>query len=201
MHHTLSRDRHHAEYVRLFTNASFLVKDTLRLRRDRRASSRAGTASSSAYTDTSSWAYELDERGFARSTRRLQHPRSVFQVMKAFYARYTPDKVAEICGCTADEFVKVADLITSTGTPDKVGTILYALGWTHHSHSVQLIHAAAMLQLLLGNIGAPAAASTRCAATPTSRAAPTAAWRTTTCRGTSRCRRPTTRRSTHSSPR
>ena len=28
-------------------------------------------------------------------------------------------------------------------------------GWTHHSHSVQLIHAAAMLQLLLGNIGRP----------------------------------------------
>ncbi len=32
---------------------------------------------------------------------------------------------------------------------------MYALGWTHHSHSVQLIHAAAMLQLLLGNIGRP----------------------------------------------
>ena len=49
--------------------------------------------------------------------------------------------------------MKAAELITSTGTPDRVGTILYALGWTHHSHSVQLIHAAAMLQLLLGNIG------------------------------------------------
>ena len=51
--------------------------------------------------------------------------------------------------------MKAADLITSTHTPDRVGTILYALGWTHHSHSVQLIHAAAMLQLLLGNIGRP----------------------------------------------
>ncbi|MCI0419987.1 MAG: molybdopterin-dependent oxidoreductase, partial [Acidobacteria bacterium] len=30
-----------------------------------------------------------------------------------------------------------------------------ALGWTQHSHSVQLIHTAAMLQLLLGNIGIP----------------------------------------------
>ena len=30
---------------------------------------------------------------------------------------------------------------------------MYALGWTHHSFSVQLIHTAAMLQLLLGNIG------------------------------------------------
>ena len=63
--------------------------------------------------------------------------------------------MSNICGCSADDFVKAADLITSTHTPDRVGTILYALGWTHHSHSVQLIHAAAMLQLLLGNIGRP----------------------------------------------
>jgi formate dehydrogenase major subunit len=154
IHHTLSRDRHHAEYVRLFTNASFVVTDSYAF--DEATGLFSGwDGERQAYTDTSSWAYELDERGFARIDPTLQHPRSVFQVMKAFYARYTPAKVAEICGCTADEFVKVADLITSTGTPDKVGTILYALGWTHHSHSVQLIHAAAMLQLLLGNIGRP----------------------------------------------
>ena len=83
----------------------------------------------------------------------MQHPRSVFQVMKAFYARYTPEAVANICGCTAEEFVKTAELMTSTYTRERAGTIMYALGWTHHSHSVQLIHAAAMLQLLLGNVG------------------------------------------------
>ena len=46
---------------------------------------------------------------------------------------------------------------TGSGWPraGRAGTILYALGWTQHSHSVQLIHAAAMLQLLLGNIGMP----------------------------------------------
>src|SRR5687767_4241638 len=83
----------------------------------------------------------------------MQHPRSVFQVMKTFYSRYTPQAVANICGCTAEDFVKAAELITSTHTADRAGTIMYALGWTHHSHSVQLIHAAGMLQLLLGNIG------------------------------------------------
>ena len=107
------------------------------------------------YADKSSWNYELDEQGFAKVDPTLAHPRSVFQVMKRFYSRYTPDTVSNICGCSADDFVKAADLITSTHTPDRVGTILYALGWTHHSHSVQLIHAAAMLQLLLGNIGRP----------------------------------------------
>ena len=75
--------------------------------------------------------------------------------MKAFYARYTPEMVSNICGCSAEAFLAAADLITSTYTADRAGTIMYALGWTHHSHSVQLIHAAAMLQLLLGNIGRP----------------------------------------------
>ncbi|RYH29903.1 formate dehydrogenase, partial [Citrobacter freundii] len=41
----------------------------------------------------------------------------------------------------------------STSLPDRTATILYALGWTHHSAGAQIIRAAAMLQLLLGNIG------------------------------------------------
>ena len=32
-------------------------------------------------------------------------------------------------------------------------TILYALGWTQHSIGAQIIRSAAMVQLLLGNIG------------------------------------------------
>ena len=36
-----------------------------------------------------------------------------------------------------------------------MGTIIYALGWTQHSIGVQMIRAAAMLQLLLGNVGRP----------------------------------------------
>ena len=39
-----------------------------------------------AYTDKSSWQYELDDRGFAKVDPALEHPRSVFQVMKRFYA-------------------------------------------------------------------------------------------------------------------
>ncbi|MGI9517352.1 MAG: molybdopterin dinucleotide binding domain-containing protein, partial [Pirellulaceae bacterium] len=53
------------------------------------------------------------------------------------------------------EFKRAAAIICSTGRADRRGTILYALGWTQHSHSVQLIHTAAMIQLLMGNIGVP----------------------------------------------
>src|SRR6266567_2182136 len=35
----------------------------------------------------------------------------------------------------------------------KAGTIIYAVGWTQHSFGTQIIRTAAMLQLLLGNVG------------------------------------------------
>jgi formate dehydrogenase major subunit len=154
INYALSRNRYHDEYVRLFTNASFLVSE--RYSFDEGAGLFSGwDPERKAYTDKSSWSYDLDEKGFARVDPTLEHPRSVFQVMKRFYSRYTPEMVATICGCSGEDFLGAAELITSTYTPDRVGTMMYALGWTHHSHSVQLIHTAAMLQLLLGNIGRP----------------------------------------------
>jgi formate dehydrogenase major subunit len=63
--------------------------------------------------------------------------------------------VASICGCTKEDFLKAAEMISVAASEDKTGTVLYALGWTQHSHSVQLIHAAAMVQLLMGNVGMP----------------------------------------------
>ena len=35
----------------------------------------------------------------------------------------------------------------------KVATIIYAVGWTHHSFGTQIIRTAAILQLMLGNVG------------------------------------------------
>jgi formate dehydrogenase major subunit len=154
IHYALSKNRFHEEYVRLFTNASFLVSEKYAFD-DVSGLFSGWDAAKKTYADKSSWSYELDGQGYAKVDSTLQHPRSVFQVMKQFYARYTPEMVASICGCRTDEFTASADLITSTYTADRTGTIMYALGWTHSSHSVQLIHAAAMLQLLLGNIGRP----------------------------------------------
>jgi len=66
--------------------------------------------------------------------------------------------VEKICGVPKETFLKVAEVVTSTGNAQKVGTILYALGWTEHSKGTQIIRAAALLQLLLGNVGRPGAA-------------------------------------------
>ena len=154
INYALSRNRIHEAYVRLHTNASFLVSEAYAF--DEKTGRFSGwDVERGTYADTSSWSYELDANRHARTDPALQHPRSVFQQMKRFYARYTPEMVSSICGCSVDDFLAAAEIITSTYTPDRVGTITYALGWTHSSHSVQLIHAAAMLQLLLGNIGRP----------------------------------------------
>ena len=39
--------------------------------------------------------------------------------------------------------------------PEHTSAICYAVGWTQHTTGVQMIRAAAVLQLLLGNIGQP----------------------------------------------
>jgi len=86
----------------------------------------------------------------------LQHPRSVFQLLKTQYARYTPEMVERITGIPKDQFLKAADLFTSIrkdGDMKKAGTIIYAVGWTQHTFGTQIIRTAAMLQLLLGNVG------------------------------------------------
>jgi formate dehydrogenase major subunit len=86
----------------------------------------------------------------------LQHPRSVFQLLKQQYSRYTPEMVERITGIPKDQFLKAADLFTSVrkdGDLKKVATIIYAVGWTHHTFGTQIIRTAAILQLLLGNVG------------------------------------------------
>ena len=86
----------------------------------------------------------------------LQHPRSVFQLLKTQYSRYTPEMVERITGIPKDQFLKAADLFTSIrkdGDMTKAGTIIYAVGWTQHTFGTQIIRTAAMLQLLLGNVG------------------------------------------------
>ncbi|MFL6235363.1 MAG: formate dehydrogenase-N subunit alpha [Thermoanaerobaculia bacterium] len=86
----------------------------------------------------------------------LQHPRCVFQLLKRQYSRYTPEMVERVTGIPKDQFLKAADLFTSVrkdGDMKKVATIIYAVGWTQHTFGSQIIRTAAILQLLLGNVG------------------------------------------------
>ena len=86
----------------------------------------------------------------------LEHPQCVYQLLKRQYSRYTPEMVSGITGIPKDQLVKAFDMYTSIrkdGDTKKVGTIIYAVGWTQHTFGTQIIRTAAMIQLLLGNVG------------------------------------------------
>jgi formate dehydrogenase major subunit len=85
----------------------------------------------------------------------LKKPNCVFQILMRHYARYTPGMVEQVCGMPGEVFEKVAQSLYSNAGPDRTGAICYAVGWTQHTTGVQMIRAAALLQLLLGNIGRP----------------------------------------------
>src|SRR5207302_6794082 len=85
----------------------------------------------------------------------LQHPRCVYQVLKKHFSRYTPEMVERVSGIPKDSFLKIAETFSSASGPDKTAAICYSVGWTQHSTGVQIIRSAAILQLVLGNMGRP----------------------------------------------
>src|SRR6202140_1805394 len=169
IHYALENNRIAKEYLPNYTNAAFIVKDGFKLPEDGLYS---GFDRAAQTYDQSTWNYEGgDGSGAATATGApsapvlppkvaydltLQNPRCVFQLLKKQYSRYTPEMVERITGIPKDQFLKAADLFTSVrkdGDMKKVATIIYAVGWTQHSFGTQIIRTAAMLQLVLGNIG------------------------------------------------
>ena len=85
----------------------------------------------------------------------LQHPFTVFQILKRHFSRYTPELVREVCGISEADFAYLARAVTENSGRDRTTCFAYAVGWTQHTMGAQFIRTAAILQLLLGNIGRP----------------------------------------------
>jgi formate dehydrogenase major subunit len=151
INYLLSNDRIQHEYVKAYTNAPFMVRADYQFE----GGLFSGYDAEKRTYDKTTWAYELDTSGYAKLDLTLKHPRTVYQLMKTHYQRYTPDLVSSLTGVSKDTFLKICELIASTATPDRTMTSLYALGWTQHSVGSQNIRAIACIQLLLGNVGVP----------------------------------------------
>jgi formate dehydrogenase major subunit len=149
INYLLSNDKIQHEYVKAYTDASFIVRKDYKFDDGLFSGYDAKTRK----YDKSSWMYEMGADGYAMVDPSLKHPRCVFNLLKQHYARYTPDVVSNVTGTPKEQFLKVCEIIASTSVPDRTLTILYALGWTQHSTGSQMIRTAAMVQLLLGNIG------------------------------------------------
>jgi formate dehydrogenase major subunit len=170
INYVLQNKLYHEEYVRRYTNAALVVSKDYKFQ----DGLFNGYDPKTRTYDPKAWAYEAvgpqprtkretrgaplahapgPTGGFARVD--INHPRSVFNLLRKHYSRYTPEMVERITGIPRDQFLEVARQVGEMGRPDKVMTIVYAVGLTHHTTGVQLIRSGAVLQLLLGNIGRP----------------------------------------------
>lgn len=145
----LEKDQIQHEYVKNYTDFSFIVREDFTFDDGIFSGYNADKRN---YSKTT-WDYELGDDGFVKTDPTLAHPRCVFNRMKTHYERYTPEMVESVCGTPKEKFLKVCEMLASTASPTRAGTILYALGWTQHSIGSQIIRTGAMVQLLLGNIG------------------------------------------------
>jgi len=178
--YAIENKKYFREYVQHYTNASTIIREEVRDTEDL-AGVFSGLDREERVYDPSSWLYqgapkhkggELSEgkKGGGHAKDRggeaarlhqheddptLEHPRCVFQLLKRHFSRYTPEMVERVCGVPARNFLEIAEAYTSASGAEKTGAICYAVGWTQHSTGVQIIRTAAILQLLLGNIGRP----------------------------------------------
>lgn len=178
INHVLTTDAWFHEYVLAFTNASRLVDEAFRDTDDLDGLFSGFDPDAVAY-DPSSWAYAqpdasgpdaagadapgTDAASVAGSPAAgpkltdptLTDPRCVLQVLKRHFARYTPELVERACGVSQADFAWLANALTSNSGRERTSVFCYATGWTQHTDGAQIIRAAGILQLLLGNMGRP----------------------------------------------
>ena len=176
--HVIETDSIFREYVVSYTNAATIVNEEFRDTEDL-GGLFSGFDPETGMYDRSSWMYEGGEVAAAAGTREhttqafsehtgagmltgnletdgtLEHPRCVFQILKRHFSRYTPEMVERICGVSREDFLSVADALVANSGRERTTTLCYAVGFTQHGSGVQIIRAASILQLLLGNIGRP----------------------------------------------
>ncbi|HZC67145.1 MAG TPA: formate dehydrogenase-N subunit alpha, partial [Nitrospirales bacterium] len=149
INYLLTNDKIQHEYVKAYTDVSFIVRADYTFK----DGLFSGYNEAKRKYDKDTWVYERGADGYVKTDPTLKNPRCVFNLMKAHYSRYTPELVSSITGTPKEQFLKVCEMMAQTAAPDRTMTIMYALGWTQHSVGSQMIRTAAMVQLLLGNIG------------------------------------------------
>jgi formate dehydrogenase major subunit len=148
----LNNNLYFKEYVANYTNASFLVNPEFKGPWELNGLFSGYDEKARKY-DKKTWAFQLDENGLPKKDLTLKDPHCVFQLLNKQYARYTLEKVSSITGTPKEKLLEVYQLYASTGKPNRVGTEMYAMGWTQHTIGTQNIRSMAIIQLLLGNVG------------------------------------------------
>ena len=148
INHVLSGGHEFREYVTAYTNAADILPEEYVDAEDG-AGLFSGYDPATRSYDNATWR-PTGERDLT-----LTHPRCVFQVLKRHFARYTPERVQRACGISPEDFSRVAATLVGCSGRERTTAWVYAVGWTQHTTGVQHIRTAAILQMLLGNMGRP----------------------------------------------
>lgn len=150
INYLLTNDKINHEYVQAYTNAAYLINTGYTFNEGMFS----GYDEAKRSYDNTTWKYQMDEAtGFAKLDYSMQDPQCVLQLMKQHFTPYTPEVVSKVTGTPQKDYETILEMIGECAKPNKVMTILYALGWTQHSVGSQNIRTMALIQLLLGNIG------------------------------------------------
>ena len=182
VNYIIENERYFFEYVTRYTNASTLIDEGFRDTEDLEGLFSGWDEEAGTY-DGTSWQYEgmeslaaagkreagamvghqahgahggeLEKGEPPRVDHSLKDPRCVFQILKRHFRRYTPEAVERICGIPRETFLEVAESLCENSGRERTSAFVYSVGWTQHTVGVQYIRTAAIIQLLLGNIGRP----------------------------------------------
>ncbi len=183
VNYILENGRWFDEYVKAYTNGPVIIKPEFRDTEDL-GGFFSGFDEESGYYNIASWSYDGTDEETAAGKREqiadvsgeqahgahgielnggdpprmdpeMQDPRCVFQLLRKHYSRYTPEMVARICGVPKERFLRVAEALCENSGRERTSAFAYAVGWTQHTVGVQYIRTAAIIQLLLGNMGRP----------------------------------------------
>ena len=152
VNYIIQNQLYHKEYVLAYTNASYLIADGF----DFKDGLFSGYDAAKRSYDNKTWDYQYAEDGTTvLKDPTLTNPRCAFQLMAKHYSRYDIDTVVKITGTPKNKYLEVLKLFCSTGAPNKVGNIMYAMGITQHTVGSQNVKSFTNVQLLLGNMGRP----------------------------------------------
>ncbi|MFW6125535.1 MAG: molybdopterin-dependent oxidoreductase, partial [Chloroflexota bacterium] len=130
-------EHYNMEYVREYTNASFLIDPAFAGPADTLNGLFSGW--DGAKYDKSTWQYQWDSSGTPKMDRTLQDPNCVFQLLKKHFARYTDDKVAEITGTTRESFRQICQAYASTGKRGAAGVVFFSSAACQRSTGTQTV--------------------------------------------------------------
>lgn len=143
INYAIDNDLYDTDYLFDYTDGPFLLNESYYFK----DGIFSGYSKANRSYDKSSWSYQntAADDSFRAGT--------VFQALKKHYRRYTPEKVCVVCGIDKKLFMDAAKSFAATGKSVKPGVILMGSGITQHISGTQNVRAAAILQILLGNIG------------------------------------------------